>query len=317
VQQAHGLPLARFPVLVLLAVLAVPVASAQTSAGPVDVRVDLHVISFGNYDVNKGTYTMDLYLHLWYDNATAPDGFDPTQFEFMNGRASSQQLLEDSSNGTTRDLWYRIQANLYSEPRFARFPFDRQELRLVLEHASHPASELRFVESLSGNGLDDEVRVAGWRIRATHAEVSDKSYPFDEDYSRFTYTVDIGREPLSAALRSFLPPLAFMVVSGLSFFLHPSKIGQRITFGTSMLISAVGFHVSQTVSLPTLGKLTLFDQLMLSCYAFLAASLAVTSLISHNEDIWKKEGASERYNRIGFLASLALPFVVFGLLRLM
>lgn len=296
--------------LALLLLLAAPPASAA----PVPVHVDLHVISFGNYDVNKGTYTLDLYLHLWYDTAAAPSGFDATKFEFMNGRAGSKELLSDTTGNGTRDLWWRIQANLYSEPRFDRYPFDRQDLRLVLEDAVHPDSELVYVPSLSGDGLDPDVRVAGWRIHGTDSGVETKEYPFEESYSRFTYTLQIERAPLSAALRSFLPPLAFMIVSGLSFFLHPSKVGQRITFGTSMLISAVGFHVSQTVSLPTLGRLTLFDNVMLASYAFLAASLVVTALIAHNEDISKREGMTAKYNRYGFWLSLALPFVVFALL---
>lgn len=301
------------PVAAVLA-LAAP-AAAQGGDGPVQVNVDLHVISFGNYDVNKGTYTMDLYLHLWYDEASAPAGFEATRFEFMNGRAGSKELLADEVTQGVHDLWWRIQANLYSEPAFGRYPFDQQELRLVLEDSVHPASELVYVPALTGSGLDEDVRVSGWRIKGTAAEAGTKPYGFDEDYSRFTYTVTVHREPLSAALRTFLPPFAFMVVSGLSFALHPSKFGQRITFGTSMLISAVGFHVSQTVSLPTLGRLTLFDQVMLSAYAFLSASLIVTALIAHNEDYAKKEGWSERANRAGLWASLALPFAVFAVLR--
>ena len=302
--------------LPLAALLAVS-APAAAQSGPVQVHVDLHVISFGNYDVNKGTYTMDLYLHLWYDEPSAPPGFEATRFEFMNGRAASKEMLEDSVDGDgVRHLWWRIQANLYSEPAFGHYPFDQQELRLVLEDSLHPASELVYVPALTGSGLDEDVRVSGWRVKGTDAGAGMKGYGFDEDYSRFTYTVTVHREPLSAALRTFLPPLAFMIVSGLSFALHPSKFGQRITFGTSMLISAVGFHVSQTVSLPTLGRLTLFDQIMLSAYAFLAASLVVTALIAHNEDYAKKEGWSERANRMGLWASLALPFVVFGFLSL-
>ncbi len=42
----------------------------------------------------------------------------------------------------------------------------------------------------------------------------------------------------------------------------------------------------------------------------------MTALIAHNEDYAKKEGWSERINRQGLWASLALPVVVFLLLRL-
>jgi len=258
---------------------------------------------------------MDLYLRLAYPVEDAPEGFEPERFEFMNGRAASKELLTDTRQGGERELWYRIQANLYTEPRFGNYPYDRQSLRLVLEHAIHPAHELVYRPAMLGDGLDEDVRVSGWRIGRAFAEVEEKAYPFNETYSRFTYTVHVDREPLAATLRSFLPPLAFGLVSGLSFLLHPSKIAQRITFGTTMLISAVGFHVSQTVALPTLGRLTLFDEVMLSLYAFLAASLVVTTTIAYAEDHRKDPAAWGRINRRGAVLALAVPVAVFLLLR--
>ena len=301
--------------LLAIGLLAVPAANAA----PVEVGVELHVISFGNYDVNKGTYTLDLYLHLRYDARAAPDGFEPHRFEFMNGRAASKELLSDDTDNATgqRDLWWRIQANLYAEPRFDQYPFDEQRVVLQLEDAVHPAGELVYRDMTQGSGLDPGVRIAGWRIDGTTIQVDDKAYPFDESYSRLTYTVQLSREPLSAMLRSFLPPIAFMVVSGLSFLLHPSKIAQRIALGTSMLISAVGFHVSQTVSLPTLGRLTLFDEVMLSAYAFLAASILVTAVIAYNEDFRKDAERSWKLNVKGGWLALALPVVVFLALQLL
>jgi hypothetical protein len=49
----------------------------------------------------------------------------------------------------------------------------------------------------------------------------------------------------------------FCIVSGLSFFFRSDKVAQRLGMGTSMLISAVMFHISQTASLPPLGSLIL------------------------------------------------------------
>ncbi|MES2154559.1 MAG: hypothetical protein V4510_05425 [bacterium] len=304
--------------LAFLVVLAVPAAAAQP-AHPVVVEVDLLVISFGNYDANKGTYTMDLYLHLSYD-AMHSGGIDPTHFEFVNGRAASKELQSDDTNATTgiRDLWYRLQVNLYAEPHFENYPYDAQILSLQLEDAVHTDSELVYRDALTGTGIDPDIHVAGWRIDNAGATVAPKVYAFGETYSRFAYQVQVSREPLSATLRAFLPPLAFMIVSALSFFLHASKVAQRLTLGTSMLIAAVGFHISQTVSLPTLGRLTLFDQLMLAAYAFLAASLAVTALVAYNEDFRKDDKTAARSTRInvrGAVLAAALPVLVFLALR--
>jgi hypothetical protein len=46
----------------------------------------------------------------------------------MNGRANSKELISDETDIATgkREVWYRIQASLYSEPRFKDYPFDTQ-----------------------------------------------------------------------------------------------------------------------------------------------------------------------------------------------
>lgn len=301
------------------AALALLACAPTAAAEPTEVAVDLHVISFGNYDTAKGTYTLDFYLILRWDPAAAPEGFTPEGFEFMNGRAAAKELLFGGQGDDGRqELWYRVQANLYSEPRFARYPYDRQELRLELEDAVHTVEELAYVEDISGSGLAEDVRVAGWRIAEAGASVGNVSYPFDEEYSRFTYSIEVERPALSTTLRSFLPPVTFMIVAGVQFLLHPSKVAQRLGLGTGMLISAVGFHVSQTINLPALGVLTLFDRFMIATYVFIACSLAVTTLIAYDEDYRKADLARrERVNRVGFLLTLAIPLAVFLLLALL
>lgn len=76
------------------------------------------------------------------------------------------------------------------------------------------------------------------------------------------------------------------------------------------------FRISQTASLPPLGNLILIDKIMISAYTFLAASLVVTTIISVNEDHWKKPNLSKWIDGTGGIASLVMPFVVFGLLAL-
>lgn len=299
----------------LLALVAFgPVAAAQ----PVDVHVDLLVIGFGNYDVNRGTYTMDFYLHLWYDAGDAPEDFDVVRFEFTNGRASSKELQSESMDNETgrRDLWYRIQANLYSDPVFRNYPYDKQQLRLVLEDATWQASDLQYRTQMRGSGLDEEVRVAGWRIDSTASTVSNKTYPFypdEETYSRFTFTVEVSREPVAATLRSFLPPLAFLLVASFSFFLDPAQPVPRLTLGTGMLISAVGFHLSQIVNLPA-GRITFFDKAMITLYAFIACCIFVTVALAFGEKLRFPTAVLTLVNKWGAVGTFLLPAVTFLLL---
>jgi hypothetical protein len=307
------------PLVAVLALLPLlPTAHAQE--GPVPVEVEVYVVNFGNYDTGKGTYVMDFYLTFRWDPAAAPANFTPARFEFMNGRAAGapDRISDEVDPGTgVREVNYRIQANLYSEPRFQDYPYDTQTLELLFEDAVNDASRLQYVPVGEGSGIDEGVRIPGWRIGEVALESVDKTYPPDETFSRTRFTVQISREPLSSTLKSFLPPFAFMLVAGLGFFFHPSKVANRITLGTGMLIAAVGFHISQTVSLPPVGTLIFFDKVMIATYTFLVGCLMVGTLIAIDEDWWKDRDYTKVINLAGGLLTLAAPAVTFLALYLL
>ncbi|MCZ7362248.1 MAG: hypothetical protein O8C58_02750, partial [Candidatus Methanoperedens sp.] len=79
------------------------------------METGIYVISLGNYEFNKGTYTMDFYL--WF-RWNASSNLTTAKFEFMNGRANSKELISDETDPGTnnREMWYRVQASLYSDP---------------------------------------------------------------------------------------------------------------------------------------------------------------------------------------------------------
>lgn len=299
-------------VLFVSSLALVPSARAE----PVVVTVDVYVLNVGSYDATKGTYLMDFYLTFSYDTAVAPANFSVTRFEFMNGRASStDKLLDEVDADGVRTIEYRIQANLYSDPKFANYPYDTQTLEVVFENAVHGVDELVF----AGSGeslLDEQARVAGWRIKTAELSIESKAYPPDEMFSRAKFALVVEREAFSSTIKSFLPPVAFVAVAGLGFFFHPSKVLNRLTLGTGMLISAVAFHISQTQSLPPLGSLILFDKVMLSVYVFLAGCLAVATLISIDEDWWKETDHTRAINVWGAVATVGLSALTLVLLTI-
>jgi hypothetical protein len=291
-------------------------AEGPASGGAVSVDVGLYIISFGNYDANKGTYTMDMYMWFRWNATSAPAGFTVDKFEFMNGRASSKDRIADDTDAVTgvREVWYRVQANLYSDPQFKQYPFDQQRLFVQFEDANLSSNKLVYRPLEDESGLDPQVKVAGWHLDRTAYSTSEKEYKWGEKYSRVTFELDISREPTSTGIKTLLPPIVFCIVSGLSFFFPASKIAQRIGLGTSMLISAVMFHISQTAGLPPLGSLILLDKIMIATYAFLGASLICTALISIDEDFWKEKDYTAYTNKYGGLLTIILPFIVYGAL---
>ncbi len=286
--------------------------------GPGEVWIGIYVVGFGNFDANKGTYTIDFYLWLSYD---AMDGnFMPHKsYEFMNGRATSVTLLTNETDPDTniREVWYRIQASLYNEPQFKAYPFNEFEIVIQIEDSKLTTDELVYIPDTEGSAIDDSMNIPGWQIKDQELAVTDNTYEnWGETYSRITYSISIGRALGTTALKTLLPPIIFCIVSGLSFAFKPDKIATRIGFGTSMLISAVMFHISQTASLPPMPMLMTIDKIMIATYGFLAASLFVTTVMYIDEEYWKDKDYTKQVNYYGAIIAIALPFIIYAVLNL-
>lgn len=307
------------PALGLL--LLVPSAFAQATGGedgPVEVTVTVALVSFGKYDATQGTYVLDFYLVLEWDPERAPANFTAADFEMANGRASSRdlQLNETDADTGARRLWYRIQAELYSEPRYEWYPFDRQTVEVRIEDKVHTVADLVYV---AGNGtLEDQFQPAGWQVRGTTFTVVENPYTFeDEPYSQARFVVTLQRTVLSGVLKVIVPPLAFVAISAVSFLLlGKEKIATRFALSGNMAISAILFHAAQQATLPSLSRLVFIDRYLLALEVFLFGSVVVTALVALAEMRWKDEARAKRINLRGAIACAAAAVGVFFLLFL-
>lgn len=274
------------------------------------INVGIYVISIGNFEFTKGTYVLDFYLMFQWEKKN----ISPVSFEFMNGRATSKEKIYELYTNESSEVWYRVQANLFITPEFRSYPFDTQNLQILLEDSKYNTSTLTYQPMTDMGGIDEQFRIAGWKTKSYHTNVSTHVYPWGEDYSQLTYTIELERDAGLTTTKLLLPPIIFCIVSGLSFFFKADKITHRLGLGTSMLISAVMFHLSQTSSLPPLPSLILIDKIMIAVYAFLASSLFATTLIYIDDEYWKDVDYTRLVNTAGGILTIILPFLVFGLL---
>ncbi len=289
--------------------------SAEDQATPQEtdentINTGIYAISIGNFEFNKGTYVLDFYLMFDWENQS----LSPASFEFMNGRPVTKEKIYEEYTNESSEIWYRIQANLFVNPDFSDYPFDIQELKIIIEDSKYNASVLKYNIIDKTLGIDEEFQLAGWDVQSYDCTVSEHEYPWEENYSQIVFTIKLARSTGPTAAKLLLPPIIFCIVSGLSFFFKADKITHRLGLGTSMLISAVMFHLSQTTSLPALPSLILIDKIMIAVYAFLASSLLATTLIYIDDEYWKKVDYTKQVNRLGAILTIILPFVVFALL---
>jgi len=296
--------------LLVFSIISATAQEEQLSSNKPTINVGIYVISIGNFEFTKGTYVLDFYLMFQWEN----QNISPINFEFMNGRATSKEKIYDIRTNISSEVWYRVQASLFITPEFNKYPFDSQDLKIIIEDSTYNISTFTYKPMTNVLGVDPQFRIAGWKIQSYTTNVSNHVYPWDEEYSQLTYTIKLERDAGLTAAKLLLPPIIFCIVSGLSFFFKADKITHRLGLGTSMLISAVMFHLSQTSSLPPLPSLILIDKIMIAVYAFLASSLFATTLIYIDDEYWKDVDYTKTVNRLGGVITIILPFLVFGLL---
>ncbi len=284
-RQLPGRKIARFA-LVLAAVALLAVASQATGApvargdsphqadeGPLVVKAGVYVLSIGQFSTATGTYVVDMYVTLQCDRPCTPN-----RFEFMNGRATSSDLVEDEPDYKS----YRIQASLQTDPDLRQYPFDKHNLFIQFEDKSNSKERLVYEVDPGLNGVDPSVIIAGWVFEEDgwEARVIDHVYPtFDATYSRFQFDVIIARGTLSSVFKAILPAV-FIVVGGfLALLLGPDKALQRLGISTSAVIGGIMFHINLTSQLPPLGYLTLADKFMIVNYIGLIGALVATVVL--------------------------------------
>lgn len=235
---------------------------------PIVVNAGIYILSIGQFNTALGTYVADFYLTF-----QCPVECKPKSFEFMNGRATSVDQIDDEPNYKS----YRIQASLNTDPDLRSYPFDRHNLSIQFEDKNQSMEELVYFPDPALNGVDPDVIVAGWRLDRWEPTVVDHVYPqFDAVYSRFKFDVEIERGVLSSVFKAVLPALVIVVSGFLSLLLGPDKALQRLGINTSALIGAIMFHVNLTSQLPPVGYLTLADKYMIMNYVGLVGALAAT-----------------------------------------
>ena len=259
----------KLSILLFILLFLLPVVIAQTE--PDTVSVGVYLLNLGKFEIATGSFTVDFYLSLQCSSECSL-----SDFEFSNGRATTVDTLLDEPN----EKFYRIQASLNSPIDLQNFPFDEQQLQIILEDKTKTIETQIYTINTEESGIDQSLSFAGWNIDGWTAEIREHYYPvYDETYSQYVYTVNISRLFLSSFLKTFLPVFFIIIVVLCTYIIDPDKVAQRITMVSSGLVAAVMFHVSINNQIPPVGYLTFADKFMILTYFVLLVSFIIAIIL--------------------------------------
>jgi hypothetical protein len=221
---------------------------------------------------------------------------------FPNGRVDSKEIIADKP---TFKL-YRFFGTFKSAPNLRKYPFDTQDVKILVEDDFRGADQIRFVPDKERTQLARGFRVLGWKITRIEARAQAQSYPdrFEGDdlyYGRYACAIRLERYATSAAFKVYVPALVIVIIALLGMWVPPDEMEVRSNAGAPMLAAAVLFHFALMQELPATSYLTRADKLMLGVYVSLALGMISTW--------WMFLVKEENMARVFRVARIAVPIL--------
>jgi hypothetical protein len=187
------------------------------------------------------------------------------------------------------------------------FPFDEQELNVVLVSTIYSPDEVIFAVEPKLSGKNEELSILEWSIRSIQPEIAPLSFSsqdgsYSQSYPAINYRISAFRH-IGYYLWKVIVPLSLIVfMSWAVFWIDPSELGAQVGVSTASFLTLFAFQFSFGYLLPRVSYLTRIDIFVLgsTIIVFLALVESVTTASLAKK--WKKNfaGKIDTWSRISF-----------------
>ncbi len=282
------------------------------------------------YDLNVSEYSFYADFYVWMKWRHERD---PLNVEFVNAVEKwgfTQNYFSDTVQVKPDGSYYngmRIEGRFYHSFDLRRFPLDRHELDIRMEHVYYSLDSMEYVPDEQEDLFRKDFAIPGWKIDGASLEVHKNTYDtnFGEasegasDYSDITFKLIVSR-PLSYFLLKLLLPLLVVILASLGgLLIHPNYIDARTSLPIGGLLSCVFLQQSYSSALPDVGYMVLMDKIYLLSYMLIAAIMLRIIVVGNRLGRKKKNDPLEFFGKdrrlavylfLGYLVGTGLLILV-------
>jgi len=232
-------------------------------------------------------YPGDIYIWFRWKN---PETDPLSTFEFMNlydPEAHVESVgYEEPEVMETDGSFYnylRHQGAFATKMPLAKYPFDKQVLKFIVEDAEYGDEVVEYIPDPDGVTINDELTLPGYIIGVPRMVIKAKPYPttFGDlnnpetgAYSRVTIEVPISRPWQFGVFKLILPVLIILGCAGMALRIDPTHTEGRIGLVITALLTLVAMQITTASSLPEVSYLMLLDMIYLLAYSYILFILA-------------------------------------------
>ena len=298
----------------------------QEAAGKVPARryyVGVYLKDVSDFDLKQGRFKADMYLWLKWSGRDAgeKDKMTNPPLSFSNGEISYVNREADENDGTWQSVRWRIQGVFRGTFPLHHFPFDRQELPIVMEL---PRGLGELVPDLAASGMASSFSVTGWKYepyfnaRTIPLRYSSDLGSIDAEggaqlVTQVLFSVPLERPFAAYLVKMILPLLIIVGMSLVSIMLPQEEIDARVGMVITALLSCVALNFSLSDSLPDVAYLVAADKFFLGAYLMIFIALVETVFVYRLYP--QKEALARKIDRLSYIALpvLMMIFTLTGL----
>ena len=282
-------------------------APYEEDGKPIDVVIGLHVVNLASIDEVNEQFDLDAYLFArWTDPRLAymPDGpqdqvrtyareqiWTP-QLEMINAanpRSRDEVSIVVKPDGTVRYV-ERLVVKLSSTFKLRRFPFDRQQLLIIIHPFLAIGPHIKFTLDDNSTWTASEFKtytsLAQWHLLSLQSQVRTAPAYGGMTVPEARFEIDVSRRSSFYLWKVFVPLTLMVFLSWAVFWIEAGDLSNQITVAVTTILTVIAFAFAISATMPRLPYLTYIDAFFLECYifVFLAVVELMTVHVTHRSE---------------------------------
>jgi hypothetical protein len=267
-------------------------------------------------DFKENKFYAEFYWWTKFKNDSIISGFSNNEImnlQYVNGietptNAISEEIEENRNLGNNVFYYTGFHQGYFSfNPEFLRYPFDKQNLNIDIEHTLLLNSQViidadtesyQFSKNEIGlYGISTELlqkNVSGLKVLESIIETGisvynsnfgDPTFSAQSNYSKLTYSVTLDRIVTPYITKLFIPLGIILFLVYFVFFIPAEKLDMAAGLTVTSLLSAIAFQFTINDNLPEIGYLIYVDKIFYLTYALIVISMGESVITFYMDSI--------------------------------
>ncbi len=304
--------------LLLVCGLFAQAQSKEDEVPPKKVKIGIFLISLYDFNTVDNTFRSDFWLWYVYPKSLKYKINPVKTREFINAKEFTS--LNDYPEEKGELMWRteKVRGVFNYNWDMSRFPFDKHELKIVIEESLDDYDAFIYLPDRSGNSNIDNILIEGWKVKGFSCSTEKKQYNTNfgdpestiasSVYSRFIASINIQRDSWLIFIKMSLGVYVAVLIAIISLLMRSKSddiFSGRVQVLVGTLFAAIINHQIVNSMLGQKANFTLMDSIHIISYVVIFLGILI-SLVTKRLSNFNKQHLAIVLDRVFSISLLIL-----------